>query len=69
MKLLIMHFYPNSYHFISLRSKPSQSIYSSLNVRDQVSHPCRTTDKIIVLCILIFTFLNVHIWFKINFDK
>jgi hypothetical protein len=28
---------------------------SSLNVRDQVSHPYRTTDKIAVLYILIFT--------------
>jgi hypothetical protein len=28
------------------------SLCSSLNVRDQVSHPCRTTGKIIVLHIL-----------------
>jgi hypothetical protein len=27
-------------------------------VRDQVSHPYKTTGKIIVLCILIFTFLD-----------
>jgi hypothetical protein len=27
-------------------------------VRDQVSHPCRTTGRIIVLYILIFTFLD-----------
>jgi hypothetical protein len=31
---------------------------SSLNVRDQVSHPCRTTGKIIVLYILIVMFLD-----------
>jgi hypothetical protein len=32
----------------------SHSLCSSLNVRDQVSHPYRTTGKIIVLYILIF---------------
>jgi hypothetical protein len=26
------------------------SLCSSLSVRDQVSHPCKTTGKIIVLC-------------------
>jgi phosphoglycerol transferase MdoB-like AlkP superfamily enzyme len=31
---------------------------SSLNVRDQVSHPYKTTVKIIVLYILIFKFLD-----------
>jgi len=31
---------------------------SSLNVSDQVSHPYKTTDKIIVLYILIFKFLD-----------
>jgi hypothetical protein len=34
------------------------SLCSSLNIRDQVSHPYRTTDKITVLCILMFTFLD-----------
>jgi hypothetical protein len=33
---------------------------SSLNVRDQVSHPYKTADKIIVLYILIFTFIHVR---------
>jgi hypothetical protein len=32
------------------------NLCSSLNVRDQVSHPCKTTGKIIVLCSLIVTF-------------
>jgi uncharacterized membrane protein len=34
------------------------NLSSSLNVRDQVSHPYKTTGKIIVLYILIFTFLD-----------
>ncbi|PNF23232.1 hypothetical protein B7P43_G01124, partial [Cryptotermes secundus] len=34
------------------------SLCSSLNVRDQVSHPYRTTGKILVLYILIFMFLD-----------
>jgi hypothetical protein len=49
-KLLIMQFSPTSRHF-SLRSKYSPqhpvlkhpSLCSSLNVRDQVSHPYRAT--------------------------
>jgi hypothetical protein len=36
------------------------SLCSSLNVRDQVSHPYRTTGKIIVLYILIFMFLTAN---------
>ncbi|PNF21004.1 hypothetical protein B7P43_G09514, partial [Cryptotermes secundus] len=34
------------------------SLCSSLNVRDKVSHPYRTTGKIIVVYILIFMFLD-----------
>jgi hypothetical protein len=37
------------------------SLCSSLKVRDQVSHSYRTTDKIIVLCILIFAFLGYRL--------
>jgi hypothetical protein len=31
---------------------------SSFNVREQVSHPCKTTGKIVVLHISIFTFFD-----------
>ena len=34
------------------------NVRSSLNVCNQVSHPYKTTDKIVVLCILIFIFLD-----------
>ena len=34
------------------------SLHSSLNVSDQVSHPYKTTGKIIVIYILIFKFLD-----------
>jgi hypothetical protein len=34
------------------------SLRSSLNVNDQVSHPYKTTGKIIILYILIFKFLD-----------
>jgi hypothetical protein len=66
MKLFVTQFSPFSCHLISLRSKnPPQhcfqtppSLCSSLNVRDQVSYPYRTTGKIIVLHILIFKFFD-----------
>jgi hypothetical protein len=66
MKLLIMKFSPISRHFMSLRTKYSPqhpvlkhpSLLSSLNVRNQVSHPYRTMGKIIVVCILYFTFFR-----------
>jgi len=41
-------------HLVLENSHPT----SFLSVADQVSHPCKTTGKIIVLCILIFTFLD-----------
>jgi hypothetical protein len=54
MKLFILRFFPISRHFISLRTKYSLQH----SVRDQVSHRYRTTGKIIVLCVLIFMFLD-----------
>jgi hypothetical protein len=62
MKLLTVHQSSASHHF-SLRSKhspqrPVLKHFKSLNVRDLVSHPYRTTGKIIVSYILIFTFLD-----------
>jgi hypothetical protein len=60
-----MQFPPISLHFIPPRPKYSpqhpvlkhpQSMF--LNITDQVSHPYRTTGKIIVLRILIFMFLD-----------
>jgi hypothetical protein len=53
IKLLIIQFSPTFHHFISFLVQ-----IFSLNVRDQVSHPYRTTGKIIVLYILIFMFLD-----------
>jgi hypothetical protein len=55
MKLLIMQSSPASRHFLSLRSKYSPqnlvlkyNLCSSLSVRDHISHPYKTTGKIIV---------------------
>jgi hypothetical protein len=53
MKFLIMQFSPTSYYFFTLWSKYSPQNHSQipsvyvlpLNVRGQVSHPCKTTDK------------------------
>jgi hypothetical protein len=65
-KLLIMQFSQTSCHpiplgsniFLSILVSNTLNLYFSLNVRDQVSHPYRTTGKIIVLYILICTFLD-----------
>jgi hypothetical protein len=56
-KPLIMQFSPTSYHFIrfspnillSTLFSNTLCLCTSFNVRDQVSHPYRTTGKIIVL--------------------
>jgi hypothetical protein len=53
MKLLTMQLSPTSCLFIPPWSKYTLSLCSSLNVRDQVLHPYRTTSKITVLYILI----------------
>jgi hypothetical protein len=64
MKLLIMQFSPASCHIISLQSDIllstlfSDKLSSSPNVTQQFSHTCWTTDKIIVLYILIFMILD-----------
>jgi hypothetical protein len=65
LKLLIMHFSPNSCQPIPLQSKYSQhtvpnalNLCSYLNVRDQIPHPYRATGKTVVLYILIFKLLD-----------
>jgi hypothetical protein len=68
-EILITQFSPNCSYLIPLRPNILLSTLfsnilsrcSSFNVRDQVSHPYRTADKIIVLYILIFTFLEYNI--------
>jgi hypothetical protein len=66
-KLLIIQFSPASpvtsllfgpNTLLSTLFSNSLSLCDSLNVRDQVSHPYRTTDKIRVLYISIFMFFN-----------
>jgi hypothetical protein len=63
IKQHLVQFSSRSCRFLLLRSRYSpphpilnHSLCSSLNVRDQVSHPCNTTDTIALLYILIFTF-------------
>jgi hypothetical protein len=56
MKFIIMQFYPWSV-FLPIRCL---SICSSLEKRDQVTHPYSTTGKITVLCILIFSFFDMR---------
>jgi hypothetical protein len=66
MKLLIMQFSPISHHFtlfsphnlLSTLFSNTLSLCSSISITDYVSHPYRTTGKIILLYILIFMFLN-----------
>jgi hypothetical protein len=62
-KFLVMQFSPTSHHFAPLPSQyplfsNTLTVCFSLNIRDQVSPPYRTTGKITILCILVFTFLD-----------
>jgi hypothetical protein len=70
MKLFIMQFSPLSRPLlfgpnilISTLFLNILSLCSFFNARDQVLHPCRTIGKHIVLCILIFTFLDNQVFF------
>jgi hypothetical protein len=61
-----MQFSPAFYYFIPLRTRyspstlfsDSLSLYLSLNVRDQVSHPYKIKGKIAILYILMFKYLD-----------
>jgi hypothetical protein len=66
IKLLIILVSPFFFYLCPFRPKYSPqhtilkhlSLHSSLNLSDQVSHPYKTTGKIIVLYIFFFIFLN-----------
>jgi len=60
MKSLIMQFSPTTRYSLPLRPKYffSTLFSNARNARDQVSYPYKTTDKSIVLYILIFTFVE-----------
>jgi hypothetical protein len=56
----LMYFFSFHCYLVTLRHKYFNTLFlntlrphSSCNVSDQISHPYNTTDKIIVLCILI----------------
>ena len=64
MQLIIMQFPPVSCYFLPLKPKyiPQHlSLYHSLNVRNQVSHPYKTKGKITIMYISIFTFLDTEL--------
>lgn len=62
VKLLINEFSPSLCYLRSLRSRCSQHLVfklcSCLRGRDHVSHPHKTTGKIVVVCILTITFFD-----------
>jgi hypothetical protein len=57
---LPMHLYPliSKYSPQHLILKHPLSIFAPLNVRNQVSHPYKPTDRISILYTLIFVFLD-----------
>jgi hypothetical protein len=59
MRFLVMQFSPPLFrpNILNTLFSNTLGLCSSLNVRDHVSHPYRTTGKIIVLYILNLTFL------------
>jgi hypothetical protein len=72
IKLLIMYFSPFRCYLVPLRPNNLNTLFwnilslcSCLSISDQFLHSYKTTDKIIVLCILIFKFLNSKLENKI----
>jgi hypothetical protein len=53
VKLFIMQSSPDPHHFLSTLFSNTLNLCSLLNVREQVSHPYKTTHKIMVMYILI----------------
>jgi len=63
MKIRIMHFPPASHHLPLLGPNISHStlnLCSALNMRDHVSHPYKTTGKMIVLYLRLFRKHGIH---------
>jgi hypothetical protein len=58
MKLLVTPFLFGPNILLNMLFSNTLSLYSSLTVREHVSHPYRTTGKITVLYILTFTFFD-----------
>jgi len=48
------HFLLGAYIFLSIMLLETPNLLFSCRVRDQISHPYRTADKIIVLYVMIF---------------